>query len=77
MSKRDSGRKGQVLELEGRRTTMSGSAIPVIAQIVETMPIKIITSQTNVGELRREKLGFRLPKECNQGCDGKGVKHFC
>jgi hypothetical protein len=42
---------------------MSGSAIPVIAQIVETKRVKIITSETNVGELRREKLGFRLPKE--------------
>ena len=39
---------------------MSGSAAPVIAQIVETMRVKIITSETNVGELRREKLGFRL-----------------
>ena len=44
---------------------MSGPATPeaVIAQIVETMRVKIITSETNVGELRREKLGFRLPKE--------------
>jgi hypothetical protein len=41
---------------------MAGSATAVIAQIVETM-LKIITSETNVGELRREKLGFRLPKE--------------
>ena len=42
---------------------MSGTTAPVIAHIVETMRVKIITSETNVGELRREKLGFRLPKE--------------
>jgi len=28
---------------------MSGSATPVIAHIVETMRVKIITSETNVG----------------------------
>ena len=42
---------------------MSGTTTPVIAYIVETMRVKIITSKTNVGELRREKLRFRLPKE--------------
>jgi len=42
---------------------MSGSATPVIAQIVETMRVKIITTETNAGELCREKLGFRVPKE--------------
>ena len=46
---------------------MSGSATPVIAQIVETMRVKIITSETNVGELRREKLGFRLPEGMKSG----------
>ena len=55
---------------------MSGSATPVIAQIVETMRVKIITSETNVGELRREKLGSDFRRR-NQGCDGQGVKHFC
>jgi hypothetical protein len=48
---------------KGRRPTMLRSATPVIAQIVETMRVKIITSETNVGELRREKLRFRLPEE--------------
>jgi hypothetical protein len=64
MSKRDSRLKVKY-ELEGRRPTMSGSATPVIAQIVEAMRVKIINS-----DLEQHRVGLLIRGCATHRCKG-------